>query len=111
MGPKLRYPLVYHLQAAPLLNAVATVGPIAITVDASAWSAYESGVFDGCSSTNIDLDHAVQLVGECVSVSMCPRLADSLCALKTCCTNMYFSQAMARTALRTTGWFATHGLL
>ena len=51
-------------QAAPLLNAVATVGPIAISVDASAWSAYESGVFDGCSSTNIDIDHAVQLVGE-----------------------------------------------
>ena len=69
MGPKLRYPVVYHLQAAPLLNAVATVGPIAITVDASAWSAYESGVFDGCSSTNIDLDHAVQLVGECVNAS------------------------------------------
>jgi cathepsin L len=26
-------------------------------------SFYESGVFNGCSTTNIDLDHAVQLVG------------------------------------------------
>ena len=56
--------VLFLTQAAPLLNAVATVGPIAISVDASAWSAYESGVFDGCSSTNIDIDHAVQLVGE-----------------------------------------------
>jgi len=47
----------------PLLAAVATVGPIAVTVDASAWSDYESGVFDGCNQTNPDLDHAVQLVG------------------------------------------------
>ncbi len=24
---------------------------------------YESGIYNGCSKTNIDLDHAVQLVG------------------------------------------------
>jgi len=48
---------------APLLNAVATVGPIAISVDASAWSDYESGVFNGCNQTNPDINHAVQLVG------------------------------------------------
>jgi len=47
----------------PLLAAVATVGPIAISVDASSWSAYESGVFDGCNQVNPDIDHAVQLVG------------------------------------------------
>lgn len=46
-----------------LMNAVATVGPIAITVDASSWSAYESGVFNGCNQTNPELDHAVVLVG------------------------------------------------
>jgi len=47
----------------PLLNAVATVGPIAVTVDASAWGDFSSGVFDGCNQTNPDLNHAVLLVG------------------------------------------------
>jgi len=48
---------------APLLSHVATTGPIAISVDASAWGNYEEGVFDGCNQTNPDLDHAVVLVG------------------------------------------------
>jgi len=47
----------------PLLNHVATKGPIAISVDASSWSSYASGVFDGCNQTNPDIDHAVVLVG------------------------------------------------
>lgn len=43
-----------------LMNAVATLGPIAISVDAG-WMGYESGVYDGhCGST---IDHAVVLVG------------------------------------------------
>jgi|EP00937_MAST-01D_sp_MAST-1D-sp2_P003448 cathepsin L len=43
-----------------LMNAVATLGPMAISVDAS-WSGYESGVYTGkCGST---IDHAVVLVG------------------------------------------------
>jgi len=46
-----------------LMNAVAQVGPIAISVDASAWSPYESGVFDNCNQKNPDIDHAVVLVG------------------------------------------------
>lgn len=44
-----------------LLNAVATVGPISVSVDAS-WGAYEEGIFSGLSS-NPDIDHAVVLVG------------------------------------------------
>ena len=32
-------------------------------VDASAWSSYESGVFSGCNATNVDIDHAVVVVG------------------------------------------------
>ena len=31
--------------------------------DASAWATYEEGIFDGCNSTDPDIDHAVQLVG------------------------------------------------
>jgi cathepsin L len=47
----------------PVLQAVASQGPLAVAVDASAWSEYESGVFNGCNQTNPDIDHAVQLVG------------------------------------------------
>jgi cathepsin L len=46
-----------------LMNAIATVGPIAISVDASVWHNYESGVYDGCNQVNPDIDHAVVLVG------------------------------------------------
>ena len=38
-------------------------GPLAVSVDASKWFAYESGIFNGCNQTNPDLNHAVQLIG------------------------------------------------
>jgi len=50
-------------QAGPILQYVGTQGPLSISVDASSWSGYESGVFDGCDMTAPDIDHAVQLVG------------------------------------------------
>jgi len=50
-------------QYEPIISAVSHIGPLAISVDASSWFAYESGVFDGCNQTNPDIDHAVQLVG------------------------------------------------
>jgi cathepsin L len=50
-------------QQEPLMDAIANIGPIAISVDASSWHFYDSGVFDGCNQTNPDIDHAVQLVG------------------------------------------------
>ncbi|KAL7698023.1 cysteine proteinase [Lotmaria passim] len=47
-----------------LMDAVAFEGPIAVSVDASSWSAYAGGIFDGCDySANITQNHAVQLVG------------------------------------------------
>ena len=46
-----------------LMSAIATVGPIAISVDASEWHSYESGVFSGCNQASPDIDHAVVLVG------------------------------------------------
>ena len=39
------------------------MGPIAISVDASQWQHYETGVFNGCSQSDPEVDHAVQLVG------------------------------------------------
>lgn len=46
-----------------LLNAVATVGPIVVSVDASTWGAYKGGIFNGCNQKNPDINHAVVLVG------------------------------------------------
>jgi cathepsin L len=48
---------------ASLMNAIAEVGPIAISVDASTWHSYESGIYNGCNQVNPDIDHAVVLVG------------------------------------------------
>jgi len=47
----------------PVVNYIGTSGPLAISVEASSWSNYETGVFNGCNQTNPDLDHAVMLVG------------------------------------------------
>lgn len=46
-----------------VMRAVATIGPLAVSVDAGAWHDYEEGIFDGGNHTNPDLDHLVQLVG------------------------------------------------
>ena len=48
-------------EALPLQRALATVGPVSISVAAGAWDFYGGGVFDGKCGTTID--HAVQLVG------------------------------------------------
>jgi len=47
----------------PVLLHIAKVGPLTIAVDASTWSSYESGVYNGCNQTNPEIDHAVQLIG------------------------------------------------
>jgi len=46
-----------------LMNAVAQVGPVAVSVDASNWHSYSSGIFNGCNQVNPDINHAVVLVG------------------------------------------------
>jgi len=46
-----------------LMYAVATFGPIAVSVDASNWHAYSSGIFNGCNQSSPDINHAVVLVG------------------------------------------------
>jgi len=46
-----------------LVTAIATVGPIAVSVDANSWGGYSRGVFNGCSFNRVDINHAVQLVG------------------------------------------------
>jgi cathepsin L len=47
----------------PMINYIASTGPLAISVAASSWSGYETGIYDGCNQTNPDIDHAVMLVG------------------------------------------------
>lgn len=47
-----------------VMDAIANLGPLSILVDASSWSWYESGIFNGCDyAQNISLDHAVNVVG------------------------------------------------
>lgn len=45
-----------------LMNAIAQVGPIAVSVDAMSWGSYTGGVYNGCTESP-DIDHAVTLVG------------------------------------------------
>eukprot|EP00930_Biecheleria_cincta_P014194 TRINITY_DN12314_c0_g1_i4.p1 TRINITY_DN12314_c0_g1~~TRINITY_DN12314_c0_g1_i4.p1 ORF type:complete len:427 (+),score=76.80 TRINITY_DN12314_c0_g1_i4:87-1367(+) len=47
---------------APLLRAVAELGPVGVSVGASAWDLYVGGVFDGCGK-DVVINHAVTLVG------------------------------------------------
>ena len=61
-----------------LLKAVATVGPISVTVDDNEWDIYESGVFDSCNKTRVIVDHAVSLVGYGAQVRM-RRVACCMC--------------------------------
>jgi cathepsin L len=48
-----------------LINAIANVGPIAVSVAADPWMMYGGGVFTGCpgAGRNVIINHAVQLVG------------------------------------------------
>merc|ERR1711963_476791 len=47
-----------------VMNHLANVGPLSVAVDASKWSFYGGGIFDGCDfDRNIEINHAVQLVG------------------------------------------------
>jgi len=55
-----------------VINHIATVGPLAINVEAMPWQHYEEGVFNGCNQTDPDIDHVVQLVGYGVD----PQLGD-----------------------------------
>jgi len=49
---------------AAVMNHIATVGPLAISVAANTFRDYEGGVYSGCPyDENIQLNHAVQLVG------------------------------------------------
>lgn len=45
-----------------ILNAIAKVGPLVISVDAGSWGGYSSGIFHDNSYDN-DINHAVVLVG------------------------------------------------
>lgn len=46
----------------PLMRALVEDGPVAVSVAASRWASYTSGIFDGCDKDAV-IDHAVTLVG------------------------------------------------
>lgn len=49
--------------AAAMMDALVTAGPISVSVDASHFRDYHSGVYDGCGTGNITMNHAVIIVG------------------------------------------------
>jgi len=46
----------------PLVRALTDHGPVAVSVAASGWFAYDSGIFNGCGKDNV-IDHAVVALG------------------------------------------------
>lgn len=44
------------------MDSLSHQGPLSVSVDASTWSNYLGGVFNGCNKNNVDLNHAVQLI-------------------------------------------------
>ena len=58
------YMLVGPNDQSATVQALNELGPLSILADASSWSSYESGIFDGCSyADNITLDHAIMVIG------------------------------------------------
>ena len=56
------YETLPHNDFDVFMEHVATKGPLAISSDASRWSFYSGGVFDGCSyDKNIEINHAIQV--------------------------------------------------
>ena len=56
------YETLPHNSLDAVMNHLATVGPLGISVDASVWHSYEGGIFDGCSyEENIEINHGVQV--------------------------------------------------
>merc|ERR1719272_2004371 len=49
-------------KGAPLLQALYQVGPVVVSVDASAWNLYANGVFSNCPRDAV-INHAVVAVG------------------------------------------------
>jgi len=47
---------------APLLQALAERGPVAVSVAADTWFSYDNGIFNGCGKDSV-IDHAVTAIG------------------------------------------------
>jgi hypothetical protein len=83
-------------------QAIITQGPIAISVDASSWSSYETGVYNGCNQTNPDIDHAVQVQPR-LNLARVRSLAHRLTHDTTRTTRSWSVTARTRSTV-TTGW-------
>lgn len=70
------YVSIEHNDYYGLLEAVATVGPVVVNVDASNWRLYESGIFDETlysNSTSRDINHVVVVYGYGTEVTTDPE--------------------------------------
>ena len=68
-----------------LMNVLANVGPVTISVAASSWFSYKSGVFSGCGADWV-INHAVQLVGYNVTATGEKYWYVVFTILYVCCT-------------------------
>ncbi len=74
------YVSIKHNDYYGLLEAVATVGPVVVNVDASNWRLYESGVFDESqfsNSSSRDINHVVVVEGYGTETVMDPDTGES----------------------------------
>ena len=56
------YETLPHNNYDAVINHIANVGPLGISVDASVWHSYEGGIFDDCPyEENININHGVQV--------------------------------------------------
>ena len=92
-----------------LMNAVGTVGPVSISVDAS-WGAYEKGVYKGCSNKTTTIDHVSHITTQYVHLSVLSYVGNGAqhvrCFHKTCVWDCRPSRRLD-TALKTVriiGW-------
>ena len=77
------------------MNAVAKIGPIAISVDASTRHGYSSGIFNGCNQVNPDINHAVVLIGinEWIkNCEICKKNFDNLERIQLYCSTYFYIQ-------------------
>lgn len=56
------YNMLERNQAEPLMQALYTMGPVAVSASAGSWMDYQSGIFDDCQADTV-VDHAVTLYG------------------------------------------------
>ena len=105
------YETLPHNDYEAVMNHLGNVGPLSIAVDASSWSGYEGGVFDGCPyEKNIEINHGVQVTNKqyIKNVWICPSISINsksrwisfVCALASVYKTLPFCSLLAMDQMR-----------